>query len=97
MLDNLSFLQPGQDWLPQTEKDRIALYDLNHSLYVNDHMDVLDVLLKVVYPDQEVNETVKRVFVNLYRSVSKLWADLLFSEKPAISKTKQPILIYLTL
>lgn len=95
MLDNLSFLQPGQDWLPQTEKDRIALYDLNHSLYVNDHMDVLDVLLKVVYPDQEVNETVKRVFVNLYRSVSKLWADLLFSEKPAISKADKTTDSYL--
>lgn len=96
MLNDLSFLQPGKDWLPETEKDRIALYDLNHSLYVNDHMNVLDVLLKVVYPDQEVNETVKRVFVNLYRSVSKLWADLLFSEKPAISKADERTDSYLT-
>lgn len=95
MLNDLSFLQPGNNWIPETEKDRIALYDLNHSLYTNDHLDILDVLLKVVYPDQEVNETVKRVFVNLYRSVSKLWADLLFSEKPKISKAKKTTEDYL--
>lgn len=86
MLNDLSFLQPGMEWVPETEKTRIALYDLNHALYINDHLQVLDVLLKVVYPEQEVNETVKRVFVNLYRSVSKTWADLLFSENPSISK-----------
>ncbi len=85
MLNDLSFLEAGQDWIPNTEKDRLALYELNHSLYENEHLEVLDMLLKVVYPEQEVNETVKRVFINLYRSVSKLWADLLFSESPTIS------------
>lgn len=88
MLNDLSFLQQGETWIPETEKDRIALYELNKNLYSNDHLAVLDVLLQVVYPDQEVNETVKRVFVNLYRSVSKLWADLLFSEPPKVTHAK---------
>ena len=65
MLNDLSFLQQGETWIPETEKDRIALYELNKNLYSNDHLAVLDVLLQVVYPDQEVNENVKRVFVNL--------------------------------
>lgn len=86
MLNDLSFLETGNDWLPINERSRFAIYDLNSSLYENDHLAVLDVLLKTVYPEQEINETVKRVFVNLYRSVSKLWADLLFSEKPTISQ-----------
>ena len=89
MLNDLSFLETGMDWLPVEEQSRIATYELNNALYENDHLEVLDELLKVVYPEQEVNETVKRVFVNLYRSVSKLWADLLFSEKPTISKAEQ--------
>lgn len=92
MLNDLSFLETGNDWLPVEERSRFAIYDLNSSLYENDHLAVLDVLLKTVYPEQEINETVKRVFVNLYRSVSKLWADLLFSEKPKALKNAQKIL-----
>lgn len=88
MLNDLSFLDVGKEWVPESEKSRIALYDLNKALYCNEHLEVLDALLKVVYPEQEVNETVKRVFVNLYRAVSKAWADLLFSENPTISKTE---------
>ena len=86
MLNDLSFLEVGSDWLPSEERSRIALYELNSALYENDHLAILDTLLKTVYPEQEINETVKRVFVNLYRGVSKLWADLLFSEKPTISQ-----------
>lgn len=95
MLNDLTFLEVGSSWLPEQEKDRFALYELNHDLYENDHLQVLDTLLKVVYPEQEVNETVKRVFVNLYRSVSKLWADLLFSEKPTISQANKETEKYL--
>ena len=87
MLNDLSFLEVGQDWIPQNEKGRIALYELNNALYKNDHFAILEPLLQTIYPEQEINEEVKRVFVNLYRSVSKLWADLLFSENPTISKT----------
>lgn len=88
MLNDLTFLEAGKEWVPESEKSRIALYDLNKALYCNEHLEVLDALLKVVYPEQEVNETVKRVFVNLYRAVSKAWADLLFSENPTISKAE---------
>lgn len=96
MLNDLSFLITGCNWLPDSEKDRFALYDLNKSLYDNDHLAVLDVLLKVVYPEQEVNETVKRVFVNLYRAVSKTWGDLLFSENPTISQANDETSKFLT-
>jgi len=95
MLNDLSFLEQGSNWVPDSEKTRIALYDLNKCLYCNDHLQVLDVLLKVVYPEQEVNETVKRVFVNLYRAVSKAWADLLFSENPTIEKADDKTQEYL--
>lgn len=95
MLNDLNFLEVGCSWLPEQEKARFALYELNHDLYENDHLEVLDALLKVIYPEQEVNETVKRVFVNLYRSVSKLWADLLFSEKPTISQADKTTEEYL--
>ena len=61
MLNDLSFLETGMDWLPVEEQSRIATYELNNALYENDHLEVLDELLKVVYPEQEVNETVKRV------------------------------------
>ena len=83
-LTNLSFLEIGQDWIPASEKCRIAMYELNHNLYCNEHSAVLDTMLNVIYPDKADNENVKRVFINLYRATSKLWGDLLFSENPRI-------------
>lgn len=85
MLTDFTFLDINQSWVPPSEAERIALYELNNSLYKNKHEVALDLMLNVLYPDQEDNENVKRVFVNLYRSVSKLWADLLFSEDPKIN------------
>lgn len=96
MLNDLSFLSAGREWTPEEEKDRLCLYDLNKELYSNNHMAVLDVLLKVLYPDAETNETVKRVFVNLYRAVSKTWGDLLFSENPSITQADETTTEYLT-
>lgn len=95
MLNDLSFLSAGKNWIPEEEKDRIMLYELNKELYENNHMAVLDLLLKVVYPDAEVNETVQRVFINLYRAVSKTWADLLFSENPTFSQADKTTIEYL--
>jgi hypothetical protein len=84
VLTDLSFLEINQNWVPDNEKGRIALYELNNALYRNDHSRVLDIALNVIYPDKSQNENVKRIFINLYRSVSKLWSDLLFSEDPKI-------------
>lgn len=87
-LTNFGFLEVNQEWVPPSEKPRITLYELNNSLYKNDHKVILDTMLNVIYPDKADSENVNSVFINLYRSVSKLWADLLFSEDPKLTNTK---------
>jgi hypothetical protein len=84
-LTSLEFLSVGQEWTPKDEQQRIALYELNKSLYSNDHKTILDTMLNIIYPDKADSENVNPVFINLYRSVSKLWADLLFSEDPKLT------------
>lgn len=88
-LTNFGFLEVNQEWVPVNEKQRIALYELNNSLYKNEHKAILDTMLNIIYPDKADSENVNPVFINLYRSVSKLWADLLFSEDPKLTNTNE--------
>lgn len=83
MMINLNFLELSQNFPPDGEIDRLNKYLLYKNLFNNNQSIVLDDILKVLYPIED--NKIRRVFVNLYKTISDLWSDMLFSVKPNVS------------
>jgi hypothetical protein len=83
--DNLDqYFQLGKLWPPESDADRIKIYDQNLQLYRNEHEKVYTVLTKL-YADNETNYNKVLMKLNWHKQISTFWADMLFSEKPKIT------------
>ena len=85
MMIDLNFLGLNQKFPPEGEIDRLNKYLLFKNLFNNNQNIILDDVLKVLYPMED--NKIRRVFVNLYKTISDLWSDMLFSVKPKVSSS----------
>lgn len=90
MIQNLeSALAIGQQWPPASEKDRIARYTQNESLFDGDHSKVFLNLLHL-FSDHTAEYNKLIIILNWHRLLSVLWADFLFGEQPRIHVADDP-------
>lgn len=86
MLTSLSFLEPGREWPPASERARLDQYRDNALLFTGDHPEVFNDWYRLLRKDQRA---VLEIVVNLTKRVSTLWADLLVGEPPRFSATDE--------
>ena len=81
-----SYFQRGKLWPPEEDigqGKRITIYEENLKLWQRKHEEVYTVL-KNLYADREKDYNRVLFLINFHKQLSTLWADLLFSEKPAL-------------
>ena len=90
--DNIqSYFQRGKPWPPEEDVGpgkRITIYDENLKLWQRKHDEVYNVL-RNLYADKEKEYNKVLFLINFHKQLSTLWADLLFSEKPALTAGKE--------
>lgn len=86
MLTDLSFLDEGQNWPPESELGRLDMYDKNTRLFNSEHADVYQEafrrIQRVIGNWQEVVSY--PVIVNFQKKISLKTADFLWTEPPKI-------------
>lgn len=87
MLTDLSFLNTGNIWPPQSERDRLTQYDVNRRIFEGDHANIYAEQFKRI---QRVignfNDVVSYcVITNYQKLISLKTADLLLGEPPKIT------------
>lgn len=82
MLNSLDFLTPGQPWPPESEIERLKLYQDNKFLFEGKHWKVLKHWVKLLRNDQKAT---LEIILNWYKRLTLLWADLLLGEPPAFT------------
>jgi hypothetical protein len=88
MLNNLSFLGPGEHWPPKdrdTQK-RLKLYEENAALFEGEHEEVFKDWVRLLREDKKA---VLQIILNWPKRLSTLWADVLLGEPPEISSEKE--------
>ena len=90
--DNIqSYFARGKPWPPEEDVGpgkRITIYDENLKLWQRKHDEVYNVL-RNLYADKEKEYNKVLFLINFHKQLSTLWADLLFSEKPALTAGKK--------
>lgn len=79
MLTSLDFLNPGESWPPECERQRLQDYDDARKLFEGDHPAVFNAWYRILRKDHQAS--LEFVF-NLTKRLSTLWSDLLLGEKP---------------
>lgn len=82
MLTSLSFLDPGQPWPPETEKERLNKYRDNELLFEAQHDKVYKNWTRLIRADRM---STLEIVLNWPKRLSLLWADLLLGEPPRIT------------
>lgn len=83
MLTDLTFLNPGQQWPPPAEAERLERYEKNRLLWEGKHEQVFKAnFLRLL---REEDRTSYEFVLNWPKRLSTLWADLLLGETPAVS------------
>ena len=87
MLTSLSFLEPGAEWPPPSEKLRMEMYDNNRKLFENDHAEVYrEDFKRIERVIGNFNEVVSYpVIINFQKLMSLKIADLLLGDPPQIA------------
>lgn len=78
-LTDLSFLTPGQEWPPPTERVRLNRYAVNRQLWKRTINFTHDAAYNFLTIEQR---TQLDLVFNWYKRVATLWADLMLSEQP---------------
>jgi len=86
MLTNLDFLEIGNTFPPNSERERLQTYQENISLFNSDHDKVYKDWIRIL---REENNSTLHIILNWHKRLSTLWADLLLGEPPRISVTPQ--------
>ncbi len=91
MLYNLNFLEKGQQFPPQDERDRLQRYAQNKKIFEGEHAKVYEEQMKRI---QKVVGTVANVIsypivLNFQKKMSLKCADLLFLEPPQFTTTDE--------
>lgn len=86
MLTNLRFLEPGQQWPPPTEAERLERYQQNKLLFEGKHEQVYQHWIKLLRDDQQA---VLEMVLNWHKRLTLLFADLLLGEPPGITAGDQ--------
>ena len=79
MLTDLSFLEIGEQWPPDSERRRLADYETNRLLFAGEHQNVFSDYLRLLRQD---DQAILELIINLPKRLSTLWADLLLGETP---------------
>ena len=82
MLTNLDFLNPGQPWPPESEKERLRSYQANRNLFEGKHELVFKEWIRLLREDKRAT---LEIILNWHKRLSTLWGNLLFGEPPRIS------------
>lgn len=87
MLTSLDFLNIGQPWPPESEKQRLEMYAKNRQIFENEHAEVYKEAFKRIERVIGNFENVISypVIVNFQKLISMKVADLLFGESPKIT------------
>lgn len=86
MLTSLSFLQPGEPWPPESERERIQRYQDHRYLFENEHGRVFNEWIRLIRHDEQA---ALELFLNYPKRLSTLWADLLLGEAPRFHAGEQ--------
>ena len=86
MLTSLDFLEIGNTFPPNSERERLQTYQENISLFNSDHDKVYKDWIRIL---REENNSTLHIILNWHKRLSTLWADLLLGEPPRISATPQ--------
>jgi Phage portal protein, SPP1 Gp6-like len=86
MLTDYGFLAPGQPWPPESEIERLALYQEKKLLFEGKHHAAFIDQLNKLSPEHAESF---RLVLNWHKRLSTLWADLLLGETPRISGGKE--------
>jgi len=89
MLTDLSFLNLGEAWPPESEIDRLKRYQENRMLFKGNHQIVYSKWVQLLR--QDVNATME-IILNWHKRISTLWGDLLFGEPPIFKSPQQDVL-----
>ena len=82
MLTSLDFLNPGKQWPPPEEAERLKLYEQNKDLFKGRHERVFKNWVKLLREDEKA---ILELILNWNKRLSLLWADLLLGEPPQIT------------
>ena len=91
MLTDLSFLEQGQKFPPESEAARLEMYEINRALFETKHSDVykkqLERIERVIGNFDQVISY--QVLFNFQKKMSLKVADLLLGEPPQITASKE--------
>jgi hypothetical protein len=82
ILTDLSFVQVGGQWIPNSQTDRLSAYQQNRKLFESKHELVYKDWVRLLRDDQQAT---MRLIFNWHKRLSVLWADLLLGEPPKFS------------
>lgn len=82
MLTNLDFLQPGQQWPPPAEAERLKKYEQNRLLWEGRHELVFKEAFRRLIREEDMLSI--EFVLNWPKRLSTLWADLLLGETPTV-------------
>ncbi len=86
MLTDLNFLNVGQAWPPQGERERLQKYQENKLLFKGRHNEVYKDWVRLLRDDKKAT---LELILNWHKRLSLLWADLLLSEPPKFTSGKE--------
>lgn len=82
MITDINFISVGQKWPPESEIDRLTLYDNNKKLFEGKHDQVFKDWVRLLREDQQAT---LEIILNWPKRLSTLWADLLLGEPSRIT------------
>ena len=80
--EDITFLQIGEPWPPEDQKERLKRAINNKKLFRGKHDEVYQDWIRLLREDQKAT---LELIVNFPGAVTKLFSDLLFGEQPKFS------------